>query len=86
MLLTTAIARISQRILVWQSVSRQRRELRRISDHLLKDVGLSRVDADREAARPFWDTDDDFDPTLVHHHQRQPGKAPCVAAGCCPRS
>jgi len=86
MLLTTAIARINHRLVTWQSVSRQRRELRRISDHLLKDVGLSRVDADREAARPFWDTDDDFDPTLVHYHQRETGRARSLPAGCCPRS
>jgi uncharacterized protein YjiS (DUF1127 family) len=39
----------------WQVLAKQRRELARLSDHMLKDIGLSRVDALREARRPFWD-------------------------------
>jgi len=34
---------------------RSRRVLRDMSDHQLKDIGLSRADAAKEAARPFWD-------------------------------
>jgi uncharacterized protein YjiS (DUF1127 family) len=34
---------------------RQRRALLALDDTLLKDIGLSRADAAREAARPFWD-------------------------------
>jgi uncharacterized protein YjiS (DUF1127 family) len=26
-----------------------------MSDHMLKDLGLTRADALREAGRPFWD-------------------------------
>ena len=37
----------------WRDISRQRSELRMLSDHLLKDMGISRVDAEREANRPF---------------------------------
>jgi len=33
----------------------ERRALRRVSDVLLKDVGLSRADAERESGRRFWD-------------------------------
>ena len=33
---------------------RQRQALRGMPEHLLKDIGLSRVDAEREAAKPFW--------------------------------
>lgn len=36
-------------------VARQRRELASLDDALLADLGLSRYDAQREAARPFWD-------------------------------
>lgn len=33
----------------------QRRALLGLSDVMLKDIGISRADAEREAARPFWD-------------------------------
>jgi len=36
-------------------VARQRRELAQLDDAMLADLGLSRHDAWREAARPFWD-------------------------------
>jgi uncharacterized protein YjiS (DUF1127 family) len=36
-------------------LSRQRRSLRDLDDHLLTDIGLSRTAARREADRPFWD-------------------------------
>jgi uncharacterized protein YjiS (DUF1127 family) len=41
----------------WIERSRQRRqlgELAELNDHLLKDIGLSRDEALREAAKPFW--------------------------------
>jgi len=38
-------------------VARQRRELAQLDDAMLADLGLSRHDAQREAARPFWDLD-----------------------------
>ena len=41
---------------VWVHRSRQRRELTELlnDDHLLNDIGVSRLDALREAAKPFW--------------------------------
>jgi uncharacterized protein YjiS (DUF1127 family) len=42
-------------LLRWYELSRQRRALLRLDDHMLKDIGLSRVDALREADRRFWD-------------------------------
>lgn len=41
---------------MWQ-VARERRQLRRLDEHALKDIGISRADAEREASRPFWDVD-----------------------------
>ncbi len=32
----------------------ERQELMGLSEHTLKDIGLSRADAYREANRPFW--------------------------------
>lgn len=42
---------------VWTAfeVARERRALREMSDDALKDIGLSRIAAEREAARTFWD-------------------------------
>jgi uncharacterized protein YjiS (DUF1127 family) len=41
---------------VWVQRSRERKELAELAndDHLLSDIGVSRVDALREAAKPFW--------------------------------
>lgn len=37
------------------ALHRQRRHLAALDDALLADIGLTREDARREAARPFWD-------------------------------
>ncbi|MCH9807860.1 MAG: DUF1127 domain-containing protein [Alphaproteobacteria bacterium] len=42
----------------WMEVRRQRRQLLTLDRHALKDIGISRSDAEREAARPFWDVAD----------------------------
>jgi uncharacterized protein YjiS (DUF1127 family) len=34
--------------------SRQRSPLDRLSDRMLKDIGISRADVDFEARKPFW--------------------------------
>lgn len=34
---------------------RSRRQLARLDDHLLRDIGLTRHDAEAEAALPPWD-------------------------------
>jgi len=36
-------------------VARQRRHLLTLDERILKDVGISRADALREASRQFWD-------------------------------
>ena len=51
----TWIDRAVSRVRRWHRLARQRRALAQLSDQILKDIGLSRVDALREAARPFWD-------------------------------
>ena len=45
---------ILETLLVWQERGQQRRHLAALDDHLLRDMGISRADAAREAATPFW--------------------------------
>jgi uncharacterized protein YjiS (DUF1127 family) len=42
------------RLLRWHELARQRRTLRTLDDRMLKDIGVTRADAEREASRPFW--------------------------------
>ena len=39
----------------WWRVRRERQKLLELSDHLLRDIGVTDAEARREAARPFWD-------------------------------
>jgi uncharacterized protein YjiS (DUF1127 family) len=38
----------------WLRRSESRRELAGLCDHALRDIGITRVDALREADKPFW--------------------------------
>ncbi len=42
------------RIDVWQARSAQRRRLASLDDRILKDIGISRCDAEAEIRKPFW--------------------------------
>ena len=48
----------------WRQIAQQRRELRGLSDEILKDIGISSSDADFEANRHFWDVSRNRDVTL----------------------
>ncbi|HWA48981.1 MAG TPA: DUF1127 domain-containing protein [Dongiaceae bacterium] len=41
-------------LLLWQARWLQRARLDRLSDHMLKDLGISRADVSREVRKPFW--------------------------------
>jgi uncharacterized protein YjiS (DUF1127 family) len=49
------LRRVGIRLERWEQLYAQRRHLREMDDRLLKDIGLSRADVKRIAARPFWD-------------------------------
>lgn len=39
---------------LWQERWAQRERLKGLDDHMLRDLGLSRADAQAEADKPFW--------------------------------
>lgn len=39
---------------IWQVRARQRRDLLDLDDRLLRDIGINRAEAEREASKPFW--------------------------------
>ena len=41
-------------LLTWHARARQRRQLQSLSDHMLRDLGLTRADVMAEASKPFW--------------------------------
>ena len=39
---------------LWQQRAADRRQLLILDDHLLRDIGISRLQAEAEAHKPFW--------------------------------
>ena len=52
--LPAAAAWLIEVVLRWQDRANQRHLLRSMPDAALKDMGISRSDAEREAGKPFW--------------------------------
>lgn len=46
--------RLADLLLTWMQRARERRQLGTLGDNMLKDIGLTRADVDREAGRRFW--------------------------------
>jgi len=53
--LSTAANAAAQWLMRAYAVHKQRRALRGLSDRQLRDIGLNRIEAEREASRAFWD-------------------------------
>ncbi len=50
--------RVRRLATLWLSRRRERLALAELDDRLLRDIGVDRITARREAARPFWDGDE----------------------------
>jgi uncharacterized protein YjiS (DUF1127 family) len=48
------ITRTAQRLADWQSRRVSRRQLISLDDRMLKDIGISRSEAEHEYSKPFW--------------------------------
>lgn len=51
---TGFLASLIEAPFVWLERVQDRRRLAELDDHLLRDIGISRADAENVAARPFW--------------------------------
>jgi uncharacterized protein YjiS (DUF1127 family) len=49
-----AIRRIPHLVWLWLVRVQSRRDLAMLSDHMLRDIGLTRGDVERELMKPFW--------------------------------
>ncbi len=52
--LAAAPHRLLETLAIWQQRSVDRQALRDMSHQILDDIGVDRIDAQREAAKPFW--------------------------------
>jgi len=48
------VIRAHNRLNEWHERTVERRELLEMPEHLLKDIGINRLDAYREYRKPFW--------------------------------
>jgi len=48
------VNRIAATVAEWQDRAQARRELARLDERTLRDIGLNRTDAEFEARKPFW--------------------------------
>jgi len=49
-----AVVGIFEQLAVWHDRRRQRLALARLDYRMLRDIGLSYADVDREISKPFW--------------------------------
>ncbi len=58
--LSRFVPSLGRSLRVWPLIDlfRQRQALSQLTDHELRDIGVSPIDARKEAARPVWDVPD----------------------------
>jgi uncharacterized protein YjiS (DUF1127 family) len=52
--LFTAACRVPRIVSMWHERIASRHALVNLNDHVLRDIGLSRADVEREFMKPFW--------------------------------
>ena len=50
----TVLRQVLHTLSIWWTRAAERQRLSMLSDHLLRDIGLNRVDVYREVSKPFW--------------------------------
>jgi uncharacterized protein YjiS (DUF1127 family) len=49
-----AVENVVDRFLTWQRRHKDRMHLLSLDDRMLRDIGVTLADVDREASKPFW--------------------------------
>ena len=52
--LDAAVENVVDRFLTWQRRHKDRMHLLSLDDRMLRDIGVTLADVDREASKPFW--------------------------------
>ena len=52
--LTGTVVWVLDLLVSWNERQRMRRRLEAMPDYMLRDMGISRVEVEREARKPFW--------------------------------
>ena len=52
--LADVVVRVTEWTIVWRERNQQRAALGELNDRLLKDIGISRGEAEREMRKRFW--------------------------------
>ena len=52
--LSRVLLRVTLLAVTWEMRRRTRKDLRKLSDHMLADIGIDPATAFSEAAKPFW--------------------------------
>jgi|APEBP8051073178_1049388.scaffolds.fasta_scaffold00020_272 uncharacterized protein YjiS (DUF1127 family) len=52
--LSRLVLSVARNVVVWESRHRTRRALARLDQQILRDIGLSEVEAAVELEKPFW--------------------------------
>ena len=52
--ITRLIGKVGQAVSSWQRRAHDRAVLASLDDRMLRDIGYSKADVDRECAKPFW--------------------------------
>jgi len=49
-----SLVRVANVLAVWENRARERKALAEMPPNLLKDIGITLIDAQRETEKPFW--------------------------------
>ncbi len=52
--ISRALMGVTVAVLTWEMRARSRKSLAKLDDHLLRDIGVGRADAEVEWQKPFW--------------------------------
>lgn len=52
--LSRVVLRAAVIVMTWETRARTRKQLKRLDQHLLKDIGLDSMSAETESSRAFW--------------------------------